>query len=120
MTLTGYVDDAELPALYSGAIAFIYPSLYEGFGFPPVEAMACGTPVVTSNVTSLPEAVGEAAVFVNPRDVESIAEGLRRILDDPELRETLRCRGLAQAGWFSWDRTVEATWRVLCEAADGD
>lgn len=114
----GYVSDQDLPALYGGAIAFIYPSLYEGFGLPPLEAMACGTPVVTSNVTALPEVVGDAAVLVDPYDVDSIAEGIRRVVEDSALRETLRLKGLERARQFSWDRTAELTWKVLQEAAE--
>jgi len=117
---TGYVSDQDLPALYGGAIAFIYPSLYEGFGLPPLEAMACGTPVVTSNVTALPEVVGDAAVLVDPYDVDSIAEGIRRVVEDSALRETLRRKGIERARQFSWDRTAELTWKVLQEAAENE
>jgi glycosyltransferase involved in cell wall biosynthesis len=106
-----------LPALYSGAIASIYLSLYEGFGLPPLEAMACGTPVLTSNVASLPEVVGEAAITVDPLDVEAIADGLIRLVEDSALRFQLRSLGLNQARGFSWDKTANETWKVLQEAA---
>jgi glycosyltransferase involved in cell wall biosynthesis len=102
----GYVDDAARPALMSGARAFVYPSLYEGFGLPPLEAMACGTPVLTSPVSSIPEVVGDAALLVGPEDTPSIADALRRLWTDADLRAALSERGLAQAARFSWDRTA--------------
>ena len=102
----GFADDADLPALYNGAEVFAYPALYEGFGLPPLEAMACGTPVVTSNVSSLPEVVGEAGLVVEPTDVEALAFALARALDDDELRGTLRERGLARARLFTWERAA--------------
>jgi glycosyltransferase involved in cell wall biosynthesis len=104
--LTGFVPAAYLPALYRQAEALVYPSLYEGFGLPPLEAMACGTPVLTSNTTSLPEAVGDAAVTVDPTDVEALAEGLARVLFDGALQRDLRARGLARAAEFRWERTA--------------
>jgi alpha-1,3-rhamnosyl/mannosyltransferase len=105
----GYVPDELRPVLLTGARAFVYPSLYEGFGLPPLEAMACGTPVLTSNVSSLPEVVGDAALFVNPDDVDALATGLARLWRDETLRADLRARGLAQARQFSWERTARAT-----------
>ena len=116
----GYIPDKDLPVAYSGAIAALYVSLYEGFGLPVLEAMACGTPVVTSNVTALPEVVGDAAVLVDPYDVDSIAEGIRRVVEDSALRETLRRKGIERARQFSWDRTAELTWKVLQEAAENE
>ena len=116
--MIGHVPDEHLPALYSGALAFIYVSLYEGFGLPPLEAMACGTPVLTSNVTSLPEVVGDAALTVNPYDIDAIAEGIKRLIEDDNLRKELSQKGLARAKLFSWDRTAEVTWSVLKEAAN--
>lgn len=115
--LTGHVPDELLPALYSGAIAAPYLSLYEGFGLPPLEAMACGTPVLTSNVTSLPEVVGDAALMVEPYDVEAIADGLKRLVEDFFLRDELRRKGLERAKRFNWDKTAELTWQVLQQAA---
>jgi glycosyltransferase involved in cell wall biosynthesis len=106
---TGYVDDADLPALYSGAEAFVFPSLYEGFGLPPLEAMACGTPVVTSNVSSLPEVVGEAALTVDPRDVDMLAATIERALSDAMLRANLRRRGIERAAQFTWRRAARDT-----------
>jgi glycosyltransferase involved in cell wall biosynthesis len=104
--LIGFVDEADLPALYSGAICTAFPSLYEGFGFPVLESMACGTPVVTSNVSSLPEVAGDAALLVNPLDVEAIAHAIQRILDDSELRHTLVQRGLEQVKHFTWEKSA--------------
>ena len=112
----GRVLDEELPAVYRGAVALVFPSLYEGFGLPPLEAMACGTPVVSSGATSLAEVVGDAAVIVDPLDVDSIADGIDKVVGDERLRSDLCARGLAQAGRFSWDRTAEITWRTLQRA----
>jgi glycosyltransferase involved in cell wall biosynthesis len=109
---TGYVEDADLRPLYAGADVFAYPSLYEGFGLPPLEAMACGTPVITGNTSSLPEVVGDAAITVNPYDESEIAMALRRMLGDDALRSRLACLGLAQAASFSWARTAAETVRA--------
>jgi glycosyltransferase involved in cell wall biosynthesis len=116
--LTGRVADEFLPTLYSGALAFVFPSLYEGFGLPPLEAMACGTPVLTSNVTAMPEVVGDAGLLVDPYDVEAIAHGIRRLVEDTALREELRKKGLERAKQFTWERTAELTWAVLEEAME--
>lgn len=110
---TGRVPDELLPPLYAGALAFVYPSLYEGFGLPPLEAMACGTPVLASNAASLPEVVGDAGLLVNPYDVEAIAHGIRQLVQDGTLREELRRKGLERARRFTWERTAESTWAVL-------
>jgi glycosyltransferase involved in cell wall biosynthesis len=116
----GYLKDDTLTVLYRLASVFVFPSLYEGFGLPPLEAMASGTPVVTSNVSSLPEVTGDAAVLVDPYDVDSISDGMRRVLEDPRLAEELRIKGLLRAREFSWERSVEKTQRVYREvAADG-
>lgn len=112
---TGYVSDEHLPALYSGALAMAYPSLYEGFGLPPLEAMACGTPVVTSKGTSLPEVVGNSAVLVDPEDCLSIAEGLEQVLSSASLRESLSKSGIRRAARFSWDSTAEQTLELLVQ-----
>ena len=106
-----------LASVYRGASAFLFPSLYEGFGLPPLEAMACGTPVMTSNVCSLPEVVGDAAVSVNPRNVEEIADGIRRIVADSSLRDQLRQRGLKRALVFSWEETARRTANILATVA---
>ncbi len=99
---TGYVLDADLAAVYSLADLFVFPSLYEGFGLPPLEAMACGTPVVISNTSSLPEVAGDAALLVNPLDVVALAEGMRRALTDDGLRASMMERGLQRACLFDW------------------
>jgi glycosyltransferase involved in cell wall biosynthesis len=111
--LTGYVAQEQLPALYSGAMALVYPSLYEGFGLPPLEAMACGTPVVTSGTTSLPEVVGDSAVLVDPLSPDSIAEGIQRIVLDAPLRAQLRERGLRRARGITWDQSAAETRKVF-------
>ncbi len=103
----GFVPDADMPALYTLALALVYVPVYEGFGLPPLEAMACGTPVLTSSTSSLPEVVGEAALQVDPADGEAIAAGMRRLVEDAGLRAQLRQAGLAQAGRFSWERSAE-------------
>lgn len=106
---TGYIENEHLPYLYSAASLFVFPSLYEGFGLPPLEAMSCGTPVVTSNISSLPEVVGDAALLVDPYNVDSIADAMCHILDDPTLAEQLRTRGIEQAAAFTWRRTAQDT-----------
>lgn len=108
----GRVDDNDLPALYRLARVFVFPSLYEGFGLPPLEALACGTPVVASNTSSLPEVLGDAALLVPPLDVGAWVQALRRALTDAALRRTLSQRGLERAAHFTWQRTAEATLRV--------
>jgi glycosyltransferase involved in cell wall biosynthesis len=106
---TGYVAADDLPALLSGAVAFLLPSLYEGFGLPVLEAQACGTPVLTSTTSSLPEVAGDAAVLVDPADTAAIREGIARLLEDVELREQLRARGLARVAGWTWERTARQT-----------
>lgn len=115
--LTGYVSDQYLPALYSGALASVYLSLYEGFGLPPLESMACGTPVLTSNIASLPEVVGNAALTVNPYDVEAIGESLIRLVEDSVLRADLGRKGITRSQQFSWDKTATETLHILQQAA---
>ncbi len=100
---TGFADEADLPALYSAAACVAQPSLYEGFGLPVLEAFACGTPVVTSNLSSLPEVAGDAALMLDPLDVEALTDALRRLLTDTALRQTLITRGTARAAHFTWD-----------------
>ncbi len=114
---TGPLGDADLPAIYSGAALFLFPSLYEGFGLPPLEAMACGTPVVCSNTSSLPEVVGDAAIMVDPYDVEGLAEAMALVLADTDLQAELRTKGLERAGQFTWERTARETVAVYREAA---
>ena len=112
---TGYVDDDDLPALYSSAEAFVYPSLYEGFGLPPLEAMACGTPVITSNSSSLPEVVGKAGLTFAAKDIKALARNLANVLTDVSLRGQMRISGIEQAQRFSWARAANETQVVYDE-----
>lgn len=111
------ISDADLPALLGGAECFVFPSRYEGFGLPPLEAMACGTPVVSSNRSSLPEVVGDAGLLVEP-DAAGLAGGIARVLDDPGLARDLRERGLRRAAMFSWQRTAAETMQLYHSVAD--
>jgi glycosyltransferase involved in cell wall biosynthesis len=106
---TGYVEEEDLPALYNGADLFVFPSLYEGFGLPVLEAMACGAPVVTSNTSSLPEVAGDATLLADPEDVEAITEAMRRVLADRALAKELQAKGLERAEQFTWERTARET-----------
>lgn len=116
---TGRIDEADLAPLLAGADVFVFPSLYEGFGLPPLEAMACGAPCITSNVTSLPEVVGDAAVLISPYDDDALAQALEAVLTNPNLASRLRDMGLARAGMFSWEKTAAETWRVLTKNTGG-
>jgi glycosyltransferase involved in cell wall biosynthesis len=115
----GYVPDADLPLLYNLADAFVFPSFREGFGLPPLEAMACGTPVVASDRPAMPEILGDAALYASPRDPEAIADALERVLTDDSLRDELRVRGLTQAARYSWDRAARETLAVYRTARVG-
>jgi glycosyltransferase involved in cell wall biosynthesis len=115
--LLDYVPDEDLAGLYSGATAFVFPSLYEGFGFPILEAMACGTPVVCANTSSLPEVAGEAALLVGPQDTTALAGAIGRLLADATLRESLAAKGLEQVQRFSWQRAAMETLEVLDRVA---
>lgn len=108
----GYISDSDMAAVYSLAAVLLFPTLYEGFGLPPLESMACGTPVVTSNVTSIPEVVGDAAVLVDPGNIGEIAAALEMLLSSSEMREQLVSRGLRQAADFSWRNSAEQTRRI--------
>ena len=110
--LTGYVSEGDLPALYSGALCFVYPSYFEGFGLPPLEAMSCGAPVLTGNLTSLPEVVGDAGLAVDPFDEGALARALAKLIDDDALRAELRARGLQRARSFHWRDTARMTLQV--------
>jgi len=116
--LTGYVPDADLPALYSGAVCFVYPSYFEGFGLPPLEAMQCGAPVIAGNRTSLPEVVGEAGLLVDPFDEAAIAAAIACLIDDSDLRAELRVKGLERARAFDWQETARRTLSVYREIVD--
>jgi glycosyltransferase involved in cell wall biosynthesis len=115
----GYIPVSELPLWYNAAELFVYPSLYEGFGLPPLEAMACGTPVVVANTSSLPEVVGEAGLTVDPLDVKGLAEAIRWVLDDEALRQEMRERGLQRGHGFSWTKTAQETVQVYRRAMEG-
>jgi len=117
--LLGYVSDDQLPALYTGAAVIAMPSLYEGFGLPLLEAMACGAPVVAANVSCFPEVVGNAAVMLDPTDEESWAATLSELLNDPSRRESLRRNGMARAAEFTWERTASQTLAIYRKAVAG-
>jgi glycosyltransferase involved in cell wall biosynthesis len=106
---TGYVEDSDLPALFSSAEVFIYPSIYEGFGLPPLEAMACGAPVISSNATSLPEVVGKAGLLHDPGDYRALTQSIVKLFDDPAMQEHFRRAGMDQATRFSWERAARET-----------
>ncbi len=115
--LTGYVPESDLPALYSGALCFIYPSYFEGFGLPPLEAMKCGAPVIVGDRTSLPEVVGNAAMMVDPFDIDALAFAIEKLIDDSDYRSYLRVQGLERAKKFSWHSTAKQTLEVYKQAA---
>jgi glycosyltransferase involved in cell wall biosynthesis len=119
VVLTGYVPEDHLPALYSGALFFVYPSYFEGFGLPPLEAMKCGAPVIVGNKTSLPEIVGDAGVLVDPFDVNEIACAMERLMRDSSFRSHLRAKGLERAKLFDWKETARRTLAVYRKAAGG-
>jgi glycosyltransferase involved in cell wall biosynthesis len=112
----GFVPTEDLPALYSLADVFMYPSLYEGFGIPPLEAMSCGTPVIASNRSSIPEVVGNGGILINPEDVDQMTEAAARLLQDPESARQLSVRALERAAQFSWERTARQTQQVYARA----
>jgi glycosyltransferase involved in cell wall biosynthesis len=115
ITILGPINEADLPGLYSGARLFAMPSLYEGFGYPPLEAMACGTPVVCSDATSLPEVVGDGALLVNANDPQDMANGMIQILESPDLARLLSIKGLEHARLFSGERYAEKVYDVLLQ-----
>ncbi|MDT4954145.1 MAG: hypothetical protein QOJ02_2283 [Acidobacteriota bacterium] len=118
--LTGYVSESDLPALYTGALCFVYPSYFEGFGLPPLEAMQCGAPVIAGNKTSLPEVVGDAGLLVDPFDEDALAQALARLIDDSDLRARLRLKGLERARNFSWRETARLTIKAYEQAVRGN
>jgi glycosyltransferase involved in cell wall biosynthesis len=117
IVMTGELPEADLDALYRGAAAFVYPSLYEGFGLPVVEAMARSVPTIASNTSSVPEVAGDAALGVNPRSVREIAQAIEQVLTDVGLAERLAARGRAQAERFSWEETARLTLQVYEQVA---
>ena len=112
MKLVGYIPDEDLSLLYSGSECFVFPSLYEGFGIPVLEAMKSGVPVITSNVSSLPEIGGDAALYVDPYNEEEIAKAMEKIVEDGQLKETLIEKGLKRAKLFSWKKMAEETLEI--------
>jgi len=115
---TGYIPDHDLSAIYSGALAFVYPSLYEGFGLPPLEAMQCGTPVITSNTSSLPEVVGDAGLMINPSSKDDLCQAMLDLINNSTLRHELSQKGLDRAAQFSWSKCAEETIKVYKIAAN--
>lgn len=107
IVITGYVPDEYMPYIYSGAEALVYPSFYEGFGLPPLEAMCCGTPVIVSNISSLPEVVGNAGVYCNPNNIKSIADAIISVVNDKNMQESLKLKGLKQSQKFNWSKTAD-------------
>lgn len=110
--LIGFADDADLPVLYSAAACVVFPSLYEGFGFPVLEGMACGTPVITSNVSSLPEVAGDAALLINPVETDELTTAIQRIVEDADLRERLIQRGYQQIQHFTWANSAQHLYQI--------
>lgn len=115
---TGYVDEADLPALLTRATALVFISLYEGFGLPALEAMACGTPVIASSVSALPEVVGDAGILADPQDTLAVAAAMAQVARDPQVRAELSAKGIERAKLFSWRKCAEETLEVLREAAN--
>jgi alpha-1,3-rhamnosyl/mannosyltransferase len=115
---TGHVPDPDLPAVYTGASALVYPSLYEGFGLPILEAMACGCPVICSKVASMPEAAGDAALYIDPRDTDSLVHAIDTLVPDPGARQALKAAGLARAGQFTWEKTARRTLDIFQTVID--
>lgn len=111
--LTGYVDDKDLPALYSGASLFVYPSFYEGFGMPPLEAMACGVPVIASNNSSLPEVIGDAGIMVDAHDTVDLSRQMKRVLTDNKLAKDLKKKGILQAQCFDWKNSAKNLKQII-------
>jgi glycosyltransferase involved in cell wall biosynthesis len=106
---TGYIPDHDLSAIYSGALAFVYPSLYEGFGLPPLEAMQCGTPVITSNTSSLPEVVCDAGLMINPSSRDDLCQAMLNLINQNNLRMELSQKGIERAKQFSWTKCADQT-----------
>jgi glycosyltransferase involved in cell wall biosynthesis len=119
IVFTGYVAESDLSALYSSATCFVYPSYFEGFGLPILEAMQCGVPVIAGNRTSIPEIVADAGLLFDPFDTNALAEALQRLLDDEELRAALRAKGLQRAAQFSWRKTAQLTLQAYKQAVEG-
>jgi glycosyltransferase involved in cell wall biosynthesis len=119
VVFAGYVPYEHLPYFYNCASLFVYPSLYEGFGLPPLEAMTCGTPTITTNVTSIPEVVGDGALLVDPYDTNELTDNIYKTISDAEFREELSIKALRRAYNFSWKKTVIETIKVYEEVYNG-
>lgn len=113
-----YIPEKDLTTLYNAANLFVYPSLYEGFGLPPLEAMACGTPVITSNTSSLPEVVGNAGIMIDPKNIQELTDAMYNVLKNPELEKELSKKGLKRAKMFSWEKTAKETLKVYEEVCN--
>ncbi|MEG0568255.1 MAG: glycosyltransferase family 1 protein, partial [Clostridium sp.] len=109
---TGYVPHEDLPLFYNACETFIYPSLYEGFGLPPLEAMSCRCPVITSNISSIPEIVGDGAYLINPRNIEELTTAIEKMVDDTALRSSYIEKGFTRSKEFSWEKTAKETLEV--------
>lgn len=118
VVFTGYIQDAELVSLYQNALCLIYPSLYEGFGLPPLEVMACGCPAIVSKAASLPEVCGDAAYYVDPYDVDSIADGIYKVTTNEQLRKTLIEKGTKRVALFSWEKSAQKLLKIIKEGFD--
>jgi alpha-1,3-rhamnosyl/mannosyltransferase len=116
--IPGYVAQDDLPKIYSGGRLFVYPSIYEGFGLPPLEAMACGIPVLTSNSSSLPEVTGDAGILIDPQDVEGWSKWINALLEDNNMGEKYRQLGIQRAQLFSWERCAQQTLSAYERALD--
>ena len=116
---TGYIKQEDVPALLSGATAFIFPSLYEGFGMPPLEAMACGTAVIASKTSSLPEVIGEAGILINPYSVEEIKEAMKKVWKEKDFADRLRKAGRERAKEYTWEKSAEILKEVYLELGGG-
>lgn len=114
--LPGYFDQEDLPMVYNLSDLFVYPTLYEGFGLPVLEAMACGIPVITTDISSIPEIIGEAGLLVPPDEVETLFRGMKKVLSDEDLRLEMARRGTDQAAKFTWERTAKSTLKVYRQA----
>jgi len=117
LVLTGYIPLEDMPVLLSAAEALVFPSLDEGFGLPLIEAMACGCPVISSNRSAIPEVTGDAALLVDPENIEALVGAMKRVLDHPAEREELKRRGLERAAQFSWEKTARETLAVFRRVA---
>lgn len=120
VVFTGFVQEEHLPIFYNCCDTFVYPSFYEGFGLPPLEAMSCGTPIITSNLTSIPEVVGDGGILINPYDISEISFAIGNLLSNEKLRDELSCKALKRASEFSWQNTAQSTLKVYESIYNGE